>query len=131
MQARRLGGGGQILTDICGFLIFILVHTADVQDRGGAVDVLKAVRKRFRWLRHVFVDGGYAGNKLRAALAGSGPWTSEIVRRSGKAKSFQVLPRRWFVVRTFACLGRRSRPAKDWETTIALSTALATCECRT
>jgi transposase len=36
-----------ILTDTCGFLIFILVHTADVQDRDGAVDVLKAVRRRF------------------------------------------------------------------------------------
>jgi transposase len=34
-----------ILTDTCGFLIFILVHTADVQDRDGAVDVLKAVRR--------------------------------------------------------------------------------------
>ena len=48
-----------ILTDTCGFLIFILVHAADVQDRDGAVDVLKAVRFRFPWLRHVFADGGY------------------------------------------------------------------------
>lgn len=36
-----------ILTDTCGFLIFILVHTADIQDRDGAVDVLRAVRRRF------------------------------------------------------------------------------------
>lgn len=35
-----------ILTDTCGFLVFILVHTADIQDRDGAVDVLKAVRQR-------------------------------------------------------------------------------------
>jgi len=38
-----------ILTDTCGFLISILVHTADIQDRDGAVDVLKAVRHRFPW----------------------------------------------------------------------------------
>lgn len=32
-----------ILTDTCGFLVFILVHTAGIQDRDGAVDVLKAI----------------------------------------------------------------------------------------
>jgi putative transposase len=37
----------------------ILVHAADIQDRDGAVDVLKAARFRFPWLRHVFADGGY------------------------------------------------------------------------
>jgi hypothetical protein len=31
-----------ILTDTCGFLVFILVHAADIQDRDGAVDVLGA-----------------------------------------------------------------------------------------
>ena len=36
-----------ILTDTCRFLVFILVHAADIQDRDGAVDVLKAVRFRF------------------------------------------------------------------------------------
>jgi hypothetical protein len=36
-----------ILTDTRGFLIFILVHAADVQDRDGAVDVLKGIRQRF------------------------------------------------------------------------------------
>lgn len=29
-----------ILTDTCGFLIFILIHAADIQDRDGAADVL-------------------------------------------------------------------------------------------
>lgn len=115
-----------ILTDTCGFLVFILVHTADVQDRDGAVDVLKAVRWRFPWLRHVFADGGYAGDKLREAVAGAGIWTIEIIKRSDKAKGFQVLPRRWVVERTFAWLGRCRRLAKDWETTIASSTAWAT-----
>ncbi|WP_062345362.1 IS5 family transposase, partial [Novosphingobium sp. CCH12-A3] len=84
-----------ILTDTCGFLIFILVHTADIQDRDGAVDVLAAVRTRFPWLRHVFADGGYAGDKLRSALVGMGRWTIQIIKRSDKAKGFEVLPRRW------------------------------------
>jgi len=112
-----------ILTDTCGFLIFILVHAADIQDRDGAVDVLAAIRKRFPWLRHIFADGGYAGDKLRSALVGMGKWTIEIIKRSDKAKGFQVLPRRWVVERTFAWLGRCRRLAKDWERSIASSTA--------
>lgn len=114
-----------ILTDTCGFLIFILVHAADIQDRDGAVDVLVAIRKRFPWLRHIFADGGYAGDKLRSALVGMGKWTIEIIKRSDKAKGFQVLPRRWVVERTFAWLGRCRRLAKDWERSIASSTAWA------
>lgn len=114
-----------ILTDTCGFLIFIRVHAADIQDRDGAVDVLAAVRTRFPWLRHVFADGGYAGDKLRSALVGMGKWTIDIIKRSDRAKGFEVLPRRWVVERTFAWLGRCRRLAKDWEKSIASSTAWA------
>jgi transposase len=114
-----------ILTDTCGFLVFILVHTADIQDRDGAVDVLAVVRQRFPWLRHIFADGGYAGDKLGNALVVMGKWTIEVIKRSDTAKGFEVLPRRWVVERTFAWLGRCRRLAKDWEATIASSTAWA------
>jgi transposase len=114
-----------ILTDTCGFLVFILVHAADIQDRDGAVDVLAAIRHRFPWLRHVFADGGYAGEKLRDALTGMGTWTVEIIKRSDTVKGFEVLPRRWVVERTFAWLGRCRRLAKDWEKSIESSTAWA------
>ncbi|NVN38791.1 transposase, partial [Komagataeibacter swingsii] len=75
------------------------------------------------WLRHIFADGGYAGEKLRSALASMGKWTVEIIRRSDTGKGFQILPRRWVVERTFAWLGRCRRLAKDWEQSIASSTA--------
>ncbi len=42
------------------------------------------------------------------------------------AKGFVLLPRRWVVERTFAWLGRCRRLAKDWEKSIASSTAWAT-----
>ena len=59
--------------------------------------------------------GGYAGPKLRGALANLGRWTVQIIKRSDTAKGFEVLPRRWVVERTFAWLGRCRRLARDWE----------------
>jgi transposase len=116
-----------ILTDTCGFLIFILVHTADIQDRDGAVDVLKAVRRRFPGCAMFSPTAAMqATNCATPSIAGLGQWTIEIIKRSDKARGFQVLPRRWVVERTFAWLGRCRRLAKDWETTIASSTAWAT-----
>lgn len=52
-----------------------------------------------------------------------GKWTLDIIKRSDSAKGFKVLPRRWLAERTFAWLGRCRRLAKDWEQSIASSTA--------
>ena len=96
---------------------------AVASDRDGAPLVLAEVVGRFPWLRHAFADGGYAGDKLRQALRRIGNWTIEIIRRSDTAKGFEVLPRRWMVERTLAWLNRNRRLAKDFEQTIASSTA--------
>jgi putative transposase len=112
-----------IVTDTLGHLLGLQVHAADIQDRDGAVGVLAAIRTRLPRLRHIFADGGYAGEKLRNALAALGRWTIEIIKRSDTAKGFQVLPRRWVVERTFAWLGRCRRLAKDFEATITSAVA--------
>ena len=101
------------------------MHEANIQDRDGAPCVLAAIRSRYPWLRHIFADGGYAGEKLRTALKRIGEWTIEIIKRSDTAKGFEVLPRRWVVERTFAWLGRCRRLAKDFEATIASAVAWA------
>ncbi len=108
-----------IITDTDGNLVGLQVHKADIQDRDGAVEVIASIRKLYPWLRHVFADGAYAGEKLQASLVQFGTWTIEIIKRSDTAKGFAVLPRRWVVERTFAWLGRCRRLAKDFEATIA------------
>ena len=124
---RIKGRKRHILTDTLGLLVAALVHAANVQDRDGAPGVLKAARRRWPRMRHVFADGGYAGAKLRGALAdtqtGKAHWSVEIIKRSDAATGFEVLPRRWVIERTFAWLGRCRRLAKDWETSIASATA--------
>jgi putative transposase len=112
-----------ILTDTCGYLVHAVIHAADIQDRDGAPLVLKDVRQSFPFLRHVFADGGYAGDKLKDALAKIGTWSLEIIKRSDAAKGFVLLPRRWVVERTFAWLNRNRRLAKDFERTIESATA--------
>jgi transposase len=112
-----------ILTDTQGLLVGAVVHTADVQDRDGAPRVLAAVRSAFPWLRHIFADGAYAGEKLETVLHGKGEWTLEVIKRSDAAKGFELLPRRWVVERTFAWFGRNRRLTKDFEETIESSTA--------
>lgn len=107
-----------ILTDTIGLPVGMMVHPADLQDRDGAPDLLASVRHAFPWLRHVFADAGYAGDKLRGALEKLGDWTIEIIRRSDAAKGFVLLPRRWVVERTFAWLNRNRRLAKDVEATV-------------
>ena len=112
-----------ILTDTEGNLVHAVIHTADIQDRDRAPLVLAEIVKRFPWLRHIFADGGYAGNKLKDALRRISKWTIEIIKRSDTAKGFEVLPRRWVVERTLAWLNRNRRLAKDFEHTIASATA--------
>lgn len=106
------------IVDTLGLLVGVVVHAADIQDRDGAPAVLKCILKRWPWLRHVFADGGYAGPKLRGAPQKIGKFTMEIIKRTDKAKGFEVLPRRRVVQRTFAWLGRCRRLAKDFERTI-------------
>jgi transposase len=112
-----------IVTDTGGLLVGLVVHSAAVQDRDGAAQVLKSIVQRWPWLRHVFADGGYAGPKLKGALKRIGCFALEIVKRTDKAKGFEVLPRRWVVERTFAWLGRCRRLARDFEKTIASAEA--------
>jgi transposase len=108
-----------IVTDTMGLLLAAIVHAADIQDRDGAPSLLASIRSAFPWLRHVFADGGYAGDKLKTALGQLGRWTLAIVKRAAVADGFQVLPRRWVVERTLAWLNRNRRLAKDFEASIA------------
>lgn len=102
-----------IVTDTTGLMVGLVVHSAGVQDRDGAPEVLKSILKRWPWLRHIFADGGYAGPKLKGALQKVGKFVLEIVKRTDGVKGFEVLPRRWVIERTFAWLGRCRRLSRD------------------
>ena len=120
---RIKGRKRHIVTDTVGLPVGLAVHSAGIQDRDAAPDVLKGIAARDPMLRHIFADGGYAGPKLRDALKTIGRWTVQIVKRSDTAQGFEVLPRRWVVERTLAWPGRCHRLSKDWEKSIASAEA--------
>ncbi len=73
------GRNRHIVTDILDLMVGLVVQDADLQDRHGALDVLKSVGKSYPWLRHVFAERGYGGQKLNHKLSKSGRWTLEII----------------------------------------------------
>ena len=123
---RIKGRKRHIVTDTQGFLLVGQVHAANIQDPHGAVPLLRALRRAFPKLRHIFADRVYRGPKLLHALADLGAWTIEIVTRSQSIGTFKPEARRWVVERTFAWFGRNRRLAKDFEATIASAEAWVT-----
>jgi transposase len=97
-----------------GLLLSAAIQPADVQDRDGAIPLLRAARRLFPFVEVIFADGAYRGEATAKAVAGTGRWRLEIVSR-GDAEGFVPLAKRWIVERTFAWLGRCRRLAKDFE----------------
>lgn len=95
-------------------LLGIEVIPASVQDRDGAVDLIKKTRRLFPFIKHVFADGGYSGDRLATDLAPQGV-TLEIVKRTDKEGGFKLIRRRWVAGRTFSWLRRNRRLMAHYE----------------
>jgi transposase len=97
------GRKSHIITDTERCLVGVQVHAADIQDRDGDPNLLASIHALYTWLRHVFADDGFSGDKLRDAMAQLDQWTIAIIRRSNATKhNFELLLCRWVVERTFA-----------------------------
>jgi len=86
-----------------------------VQDRDGARLVLDhRTRRLFPFIERIFADAGYQGTKAADAIAMTGTWKLEIVKRN-ELHRFVVLPKRWIVERTLAWISHNRRLARDFE----------------
>src|SRR6185369_34407 len=103
-----------VLTDTIGLLLAVHVHPASVQDRDGAEALLREARRSFPFIARIIGDAGFQGQKMQAAVARTGSWELQIVRRCDRHR-FVVLPKRWIVERTLAWISRCRRLARDYE----------------
>ena len=124
---RVRGRKRHLLVDTGGLLLHRVVHSASVQDRAGARQVLTGISALFPLLALVWVDGGYV-NRVDAGLIDWAARTQNlqlvVVPRNADVRGFQVLPRRWVVERTFGWLTRCRRLARDYERTTAHAEAM-------
>jgi len=103
-----------LLVDVLGLVLAVLVLSANVQDRDGGWLVLMAIHKAYPSIVKVWADGAYAGDLVRRAHEELNI-DVEIVKTPPDAHTFQVLPRRWVVERTFGWWNRERRLSKDYE----------------
>ena len=103
-----------IITDTMGFILAIVIHNADIQDRVGARLVLRELQHKYPLMRKILADGGYSGTLIEWTLSVFG-WTLEIVSKVAGISVFSVIPKRWIVERTFGWFNFNRRLAKDYE----------------
>ena len=103
------------MVDTDGRALVIQTHPADIQDRDGAIPLLKASRRSWPFVELAFADSAYGAQRVEDATC----IAIEVVRKIADQVGFQVLPRRWVVERTFAWVNRNRRLAKDFEASIA------------
>jgi transposase len=80
-----------VMVDTDGRALVLQTSAADVQDREGAVPLLRASRRAFPFVEKVFADSAYAGEKFASATR----IVVEVVRKLAGQVGFVVLPRRW------------------------------------
>ena len=103
-----------IAVDVMGLLLCVVVTAASAQDRDAARPLLWRLAAGFRTVTLIWADGGYAG-KLVTWAASTLHRTLQIVKRPDDLHTFQVLPRRWVVERTFGWIMKYRRCVRDYE----------------
>jgi len=105
-------------------LIGVLVTEANASERLGAIVVLDAAQEKLSSLEVIWVDQGYSGqNFARAVKQVCGEQVRvEVIGRT--TPTFEQLPKRWIVERTFGWLNQFRRLSKDYEVYSEVSEAM-------
>lgn len=111
-----------LLVDILGLVLVVLVTPASVQDRDGAVPVLREGHRQYPTLSLVWADSAYRGEVIDKVQEETGV-TVEVVKRNEGQKGFVLLRRRWIVERTNGWFGKYRLLNKEYERTVVSSRA--------
>lgn len=113
-----------IVVDSQGLLIGVLVTEGNASERLGAIVVLDEALEKLSKLQVIWVDMGYSGKNFANAVAQvcGEQVRVEVIERT--SKTFERLPQRWIVERTFGWLNRFRRLRKDYELYSEVSEAM-------
>jgi putative transposase len=111
-----------IVVDSLEMVLMVVIHSAGIQDRDAAMEVLRELKMLWCRIVKVFADAGYRGKLVQNVKDVSG-YNLEIVKRS-ELHTFKVLPWRWIVERTFGWLDTNRRNSKDYERLTETSQAM-------
>lgn len=103
--------------DILGLPHAIMITTADVTDRNGAIDMVDYycdITDNLSLLKKVLVDGGYTGQNFADEIKRISNAEVEVVKRN-ELHTFSVIPKRWVVERSFGWLDKCRRLWKNCE----------------
>ena len=102
-----------IIVDTLGLVLAVVIQSASVQDRDGAVDVVNKLCESWRKVVKIFADGGYRGQLIKT-IKTKFKIELEIIKRN-EQHTFKILPKRWIVERTFAWIDTNRRNSKNYE----------------
>lgn len=111
-----------VLVDVLGLILALSITPASVQDRDGAVSVLREAHREYSTLKHVWVDGAYRGDVIDSVVDET-RLEIEVVKRPDEQRGFVLLKRRWIVERTNSWFGKFRILSKEYERTIESSRA--------
>jgi transposase len=103
-----------IAVDTQGLPHAIMVTTAEVNDRNGALLMFVAHDDRLSEVKQVLVDGAYTGARFED-LTYQALGASVQVAKRNELHTFAVIPQRWVVERSFAWLEKCRRLWKNCE----------------
>lgn len=102
------------MVDTLGLVLVVVVQAAALSDTEGALDVGAKLRGRVPRLRLVWADQGYK----ETMITWFRQWLKvvvEVVVRPPAQRTFEVLPKRWIVERTFGWFNRQRQLSKAYD----------------
>lgn len=117
MQGKNFRNKTAIGVDILGLPHAIMITTADVTDRNGAIDMVDYycdITDNLSLIKKVLVDGGYTGQNFADEIKIISNAEVEAVKRN-ELHTFSVIPKRWIVERSFGWIDKCRRLRKNCE----------------
>lgn len=116
MEGKKIKGRKRhIATDVMGNLLYVDVHAANIHDTKSGFYAALGAYTIYPTIKGFCGDAGYRGTFVEEVEDVFG-LSVDIVKRN-QSESWEILPKRWVVERTFGWMNNSRRLSKDYEIT--------------